>query len=95
MSWVTTTEVVCSRTLHVDDELRDLLRAEGVETGGRLVVEDDFRIQRDRAGEGHALAHAARELGRHLALDARQADHGELLGDDRGDLFRASCPCAA
>ena len=40
----------------------------GIEAGGRLVVEDDLRLERDRARHADALAHAARELGGHQRL---------------------------
>src|SRR5258706_4193307 len=70
----------------VDDELPDLLGSQRVEPRRRLVVEDDLRLERDRAGERHALAHPARELRGHLALRAGQADHGELLRHGLGDL---------
>src|SRR5438132_16181 len=39
----------------VEDELPDLLRRQRVESRRRLVVEDDLRLERDRAGERDAL----------------------------------------
>ena len=45
---------------------------DGVEAGGRLVVEDVARPQRDRPGDPHTLAHAARQLGRHAFAGSRQ-----------------------
>ena len=55
-----------------------------IEAGGRLVEEDDLRIERQRAGERHALGHAAGKLGGKLVgVARREADHLEL-GD--GDL---------
>src|SRR5262249_19291788 len=74
--------------VQVDDELGDLLGSHGVESRRRLVVEDDLRLEGDRAREGHALPHAARELRGHLPLDAGQVDHVQLLGDRRRDFLR-------
>lgn len=44
----------------------------------RLVVEDQRRVQRDRAGQCHAARHAARDLRRHQVACAAQADGVEL-----------------
>ena len=59
--------------------------ADRIEAGGRLVQEQDLRIERERAGETGALAHAAGQLGRELVAGVvRQADQGEL---ERGQLL--------
>ena len=42
---------------------------DGVEPGDRLVVEQDLGAADDGAGQAHALAHPARELGRELPQD--------------------------
>src|SRR5215468_2926882 len=55
--------------VQVDDELGDLLGSHGVESRCRLVVKDELRLEGDRAREGHALSHPARELRGHLLLD--------------------------
>ena len=88
MSWVTTTEVVWSRMFRSTMSCAIFSEVSGIEARRRLVVQDDLGLEGDRPGERDALAHAARELRRHLALDARQADHRQLLGHDRGDLCR-------
>src|SRR5918999_1967843 len=41
------------------DERADGGRGDGVEARGRLVEQHHLRIERERAGEGHALAHAS------------------------------------
>ena len=46
------------------DELEDLGLDRDVEGGRRLVGEDQLRVARQRDGDHHALAHAARELER-------------------------------
>src|SRR3989442_664390 len=54
------------------DEFADLLRQDRVEVGGRLVVEDQLGVDRQRAGDRRALAHPARELARQLRLRSLQ-----------------------
>src|SRR6188508_1557268 len=44
------------------DQRNEALAAVGVETGRRLVEKQQFRLERERAGERNALHHAAREL---------------------------------
>src|SRR3546814_2342400 len=62
---------VCSSDLVGGDD--------GVESGRRLVQEQDVGIERQRAGEAGALAHAARQLRGELMGGVRwQADHGDL-----------------
>src|SRR5262249_43226394 len=73
--------------IEVFDQLGDLLRADRIEPRGRLVVEDDLRLERNRSGQRDSLAHPPRKLGRHLLLYAGQADHLELLRHDPRDLF--------
>ncbi len=61
------------------DQLVEVLRADGIEAGRRLVEEDDLRVERQRPGERDALDHAAGEFGRELVADVGlEADHLEL-----------------
>src|SRR5690606_35723624 len=58
-----------------------------IEAGGRLVAEDDLRVEHRGAGQAGALALAAGHVGRQPPLEAGQADLGQLdarhLADDR------------
>src|SRR5438309_479888 len=74
------------------DEFADLLRQDRVEVGGRLVVEDQLGVDRQRPGDRHALAHPARELARQLRLRALELHVGEDAVNDRLDLVRAVAP---
>src|SRR5207249_7326477 len=74
------------------DEFADLLRQDRVEVGGRLVVEDQLGVDRQRAGDRHALAHPARELARQLRLRALELHVGEDAVNDRLDLRGAVAP---
>ena len=61
------------------DQSVDLARRDGVEPGGRLVEEEDVRVQRKGAGDGHALGHAAGNLRRQLVgVFYRQPHHAEF-----------------
>src|SRR5439155_545529 len=62
------------------DEFADLLRQDRGEVGGRLVVEDQLGVDRQRAGDRHALAHPARELARQLRLRALELHVGAAVG---------------
>src|SRR5262249_54529155 len=73
--------------IQVLDQLPDFLRSDRVQTGRRFVVENDFRFQRDRAGQRHPFAHPSGQLRGHLLLGSRQSDHLELLRHDLRDLF--------
>src|SRR5262249_20507306 len=70
------------------DQLPDLLGEERIEIRGRLVVEDELGVDRQGAGDGHALAHAAGELARQLGLGARELDLLEDAADGGRDLRR-------
>src|SRR5581483_423049 len=72
--------------LEVADQVVDLRRGDGVEAGRRLVVEERLRLERERARERRALAHAARELGRHEPFRAGEVDHLEHAAHARGVL---------
>ena len=61
-------------------QLRADLRVEGAE---RLVEQQHARLDRERAGERHALALAARELARVALVVAGEPDDAEQLVDAR------------
>src|SRR5207249_1144690 len=77
------------------DELADLLGQDRVEIGGRLVVEDQLGVDRQRARDRDALAHPARELARQLVLGALELHVGEDSARDRVDLRRGVAPALA
>ena len=52
-----------------------------VKRAGRFVAEDDFRVGRQRAGDGHALLLAAGKLAGIVVLSVRQADDFKQLVD--------------
>ena len=54
-----------------------------IERRERLVHQEDVGVGREGTGEADALLHAARELMRELVGPALEADHRELLVDDR------------
>src|SRR5260221_3532113 len=77
------------------DELVDAARGEGIEVRGRLVEEEDARVERQRARERRALHHAAGKLvgkldaafGRHAReLELHRRDRLALLGSEAGVL---------
>src|SRR5579875_3131107 len=68
------------------DQLADLLGQDGIEVGGGLVVEDQLGVDRQRARDRDALAHAARKLARVLARRVAQLHLLERLARDRRDL---------
>ena len=58
-----------------------------VERGDRLVADDELGLERQRAGDGDALALAAGELVRvALGVLGGEADLGQQLGDARAPL---------
>ena len=56
-----------------------LVAGQFVQGAERLVHQKDFRIERECAGDGDALLHAAGEFKRVLVFRARQADQREKL----------------
>ena len=54
----------------------------GIEAGGRLVEEENVRIERHRPRDAGPLEHPAADLGRIEFLETRQADERELERDD-------------
>src|SRR5206468_272003 len=75
-----------SPLLNVTDERADLPGEDRVEFGRRLVVENQIRVDGERAGDRGALAHSARQLARQFLLGAGEVDLFEGVVDDRADL---------
>ncbi len=69
----------------LDHDVEDLLDHLGIESGGRLVEQDDRLLGAQRAGDGDALLLAAGEVLGKLAGLVRQAD---ALERDHGGLSR-------
>ena len=63
----------------VTDQPHDHAHGDRIETDERLVVDQQFRVHDDRAGQGHAARHAARQLRGHQVGGTAQA-HGMQLG---------------
>jgi hypothetical protein len=57
-----------------------------VQLAGRLIVENQLRLDDQRPGDGHALLHAAGKLAGHFILRAGQAHPRELFRGDAGDF---------
>ena len=75
--------------LEVENFLQDLSLHDDVERGGRLVHDDQLRIERQRDGEHDALTHAAGKLVRVVVEPCRlDADHREELGGARPRALR-------
>src|SRR5262249_53680401 len=77
------------------DQVPDLLGEQWVEICRWLVVEDELGIDRQGAGDGDPLAHAAGELARQPGLRASELDLLEDPVDEGGDLGRALSPALA
>src|SRR4051794_15850465 len=60
--------------VHFLDQLAEECGAHRVEARVRLVEENDLRVEHERARKAGALAHAARELVRHLVAGAAEAN---------------------
>ena len=63
-SWVTMNDGQAEALLQVADQLVEVGGADRVEAGGRLVEEQDLGVERQRARQAGALAHAAGQLAR-------------------------------
>ena len=63
-SWVTMKTVRPKVRCRVADQLVEVAGADRIEARGRLIEEDQFRIERQRARQRHALDHAAGEFRR-------------------------------
>ncbi len=98
MLWVTSTIVVCG-TLPEPQQLEvEAFAAQRIERAERLVEQQHLGLERERPGEGHALAGAAGQLGRAgcaVTLGIERHEVGELgqalraaLGRPAGELER-------
>jgi len=75
--------------VHRLDQGEDARGGHRVEARAGIIVEGDARIGDGRAGEAHALLHAARELARELMIGAREADLREARAHAAIDLLGA------
>ena len=66
----------------------------GIELRGRLVEQQQLRLERERRGEADALQLAAGDLGHAAIAEARDADRGERALHARQDRRRAACRCS-
>ena len=62
----------------IDDQVVEPARGDRVQSGGRLVEEQDVGIERQRARQARPLAHAAAEFGGQLLDRMLHADQAEL-----------------
>ena len=69
--------VLVERRPDVDDFRPQAFGGERVDVAERLVHEEDFGIDRQRAGHADALLHAAGELARIGIFEAGEADHAD------------------
>ena len=69
-------------------ELEERLRPRRIELRGRLVEQEQLRLERERRGEADALQLAARDLGHASRAELRDADCGERRVDTRQDRLR-------
>jgi hypothetical protein len=60
--------------LDIFDQGTDLSAGDGVESGGRFVIQDDLGFQNKGTGQGYAFAHASGELFGHHVGGVGQAD---------------------
>ena len=74
MSWLMTTLVTPVSLRDVADHVVDVLGRDRIEARRRLIVQQNLRLQDERARQADALAHAARELGGKLLLDVAQPE---------------------
>ena len=88
MSCVTIRTVAAEAGVEVADEREDLVAGLRVEIAGRLVGEQDRRIDRQRARDGDALALAARQLVGQMRRGGGRAAPGAAA---RGRARRPSC----
>ena len=83
-SCVTMNTVRPRLSLSVRTRLSNGACADRVEPRGRLVEEQDLRLERERARQGDTLPHAAGQLRRHLPSGVgRQADERQLETDQQ------------
>src|SRR5690606_19309611 len=65
----------------LEDEILDLARADGIETGGGLIKDEQFGIVDERLGDADAAGHALGVLAHGAELDGGEADHVEQFID--------------
>ncbi len=75
------------RVVEVADQVSGDAHRDRVEAGERLVVHDQFRVQRDGARDGHAARHAARDFARLELGGIAQADRVQLHQHQVADQF--------
>jgi hypothetical protein len=63
-----------------DDEVFDFSAADGVESGGGFIEDDEFRVIDEGLGEADTALHAFGEFSDQAAVDLVEADHFEELG---------------
>src|ERR1700680_165214 len=63
---------------HADHQLIDDGTGDGIQSGGRLIIQDVLGLPRDRAGNAYALSHSAGQLGRIFRFHTGKID--ELQG---------------
>ena len=74
--------------LHIENQVVNHVTRDGVQTGRRFIVQQDFRVQGNCAGQGNTLAHTARKFRRHLSTEfGHQVNHLEFFGDHILNLF--------
>ena len=82
MSWLMKMKLRSSRFCEVEQQVEDLAAERDVERRGRLVGDDDARVERDGAGDADALALAAGE-GVRIALHRRRIEADQLASARR------------
>jgi len=78
-------EAAPSASLSFADCLPDHAERDRIEPGERLVVHDEFRVERHRAGKRHAPRHATRELTGHERGGSPQTHRVELQEHEVAD----------
>ena len=91
--WVTSTRIVCSRCVQLEEQVGHRGGGGGVEVAGGLVAEQQPRPEHEGAGQGHPLPLAARELRRPMVealgeADARPSSSRAALPRGRPDRAR-------
>ena len=89
MLWVTKMKVLRSTLAQPQQVLLELAAGLLVDGGERLVQQQHVGVDRERAGEADALAHAAGELVRIALLEAGEADLRDVVARR---LARARAP---
>ena len=97
MSWVTNTTVTPYLLPHLEDQVLQVGAGLRVDRGERLVHQQDLGLVGQRAGDRHALLHAARELPRVAVEGAASGRPTRPRRSTRRSASspRAACACAA